>query len=171
MTGRPQRTPHEITKLKELGRRIERARIDAGVRSAAEIARNVGVSEASMSAYVRGKQRPAPAILERIAKFLGCPVEYLVGSDAPASPWDYPVEKAFPPDLREGAKPLRLPNEFPSRLGEVHPVALAEIQSAINRICIWRKRRMDAEPLVRLAVHIHDEILEGIEQGGRSDGG
>lgn len=157
-----------------MGRRIEKARVEAGVRSSAEIARNVGVSEASMSAYVRGRQKPSPDILSRIASFLQVTPQYLEGADDQpgniSAAAVFPFDKAFPPDRDQPIQPMRLPISYQSKLGEADPVALAEIQSAINRLCRWRGRKLDAEQLVRLAIRIHDEILEGLEKGGRESG-
>ena len=169
MTGRPQRSAEEFELLQALGRNIDVARVNAGVRSAAEIARNVGVSEASMSAYIRGKQRPSPDILRKIAEFLGVSVESLLSS-IPAPPQGAPIPSAPSSrlenqrDLLSGVDPIRLPKSYESRSGEVDPVALAELQAAINRLLLWRRKQMGAERLVRFAVRLHDEILDEIER-------
>ncbi len=169
MTGRPQRSAAEVELLQALGRNIEVARVNAGVRSAAEIARNVGVSEASMSAYIRGKQRPSPDILRKISDFLGVSLGDLMPS-IPGAPHPAPrsptliSEHHHRSDLFSEVDPIRLPKSYESRSGEVDPVALAELQAAINRLLLWRRKQMGAERLVRFAVRLHDEILDEIER-------
>lgn len=84
MSGRPPRRADEALQLKEFGRRISRAMVDAGVRSGTRLAHAVGVSEVSMCAYRLGLQRPSDAVVAKIADALGTTADAL-GLGAPAS--------------------------------------------------------------------------------------
>lgn len=100
MSGRKSRSDGESAALEALARRIALAQAKAGIRSAAEIARGIKVSEASMSAYLRGRQKPSPEILQRLAEFLGVSPDWLQDGDENLSAPDQDVSVSiFPEDV------------------------------------------------------------------------
>ena len=59
-----------------VGKRIRAAREAAGM-TQAEVAKALGVSEASIRLYELGKRKPNPEVLERIAAAVGIDVQAL----------------------------------------------------------------------------------------------
>ena len=83
MSGKDSREIRGRHDLHALGERIRRSRLNAGFRTNVDLAKEVNVSEASMSAYIRGLQRPSPEILERIAAAVKVSADWLIDGDEP----------------------------------------------------------------------------------------
>ncbi|MCM1166806.1 MAG: helix-turn-helix domain-containing protein [Lachnospiraceae bacterium] len=48
-----------------------------------KLAEDTGISTGNISDWKSGKSSPKPAALAKIAKYLGCSVDYLLGNDTP----------------------------------------------------------------------------------------
>ncbi len=67
---------------RDIGRRIQRAREEAGL-SQEELARALGITQSALSNYELGKRRLYLANLEQLANVLGKPLRYFMEEDTP----------------------------------------------------------------------------------------
>ena len=95
---------------------------DADPRSDNVIAQSLGVSKQTISAWRNGSRSPKRSMVEKIAKYYGCSIEWLFG-------WDMPAPAIF--SLREKEEPIpnnenEQVNEIISLLLELSPKKKAE---------------------------------------------
>lgn len=77
--------------------RVKDLRIEKGIKQA-DLAQQLGVSQATLSNWERGIHDPANETLTRLANFFGCSVDYLLGTTTIRYPVDeegMPVDQAF----------------------------------------------------------------------------
>lgn len=75
--------------LKMIAARIRRARRDAGL-SLDRVAESAGTSRQHLINLEKGRHRPRPEMLERIAAALGCPIDFFLVPGA-GEPNPFPV--------------------------------------------------------------------------------
>jgi len=78
---------------KKLGRRIQRAREDAGL-SQEQLARMLGCSQPTLSNYEKGKSRVYLAQLQRFAELLNKPASFFLEAMEPTNTDDEPFDEA-----------------------------------------------------------------------------
>lgn len=72
-------------KLDSISARLRLVRIKSGAKTDNDFAKLAGVSRASMSQYLTGKQVPRPPVLHRIAAATGTDIDWLLGHDIRAA--------------------------------------------------------------------------------------
>lgn len=77
---------------KKLGRRIQRAREDAGL-SQEQLARMLGCSQPTLSNYEKGKSRVYLAQLQRFAELLNKPASFFLEAMEPTNTDDEPFDE------------------------------------------------------------------------------
>lgn len=95
---------------------------DADPRNDVAIAHSLGVSKQTISAWRNGSRSPKRSMIEKIAAFYNCSVEWLFGWDMPAPTWLSLKQKEEPVPAGENEQI----NEIISLLLGLSPVKKAE---------------------------------------------
>lgn len=89
-----------------------------------DLAKDLGISKQTLSAWKCGTRSPKGPTIETIARYFGVPVDWLLGFDVPKNEETYEKEKPIPED--------ELDNELISLLSDLTPEELVRVVDFVS---------------------------------------